>query len=56
MTTGAPRHFIKTPAIWQANLEEASVNVQTKNTMKNAQLVGGIFMDFNEANSKWVRN
>jgi len=48
MTTGAPRHFIKTPAIWQANIEEASVNGPTKKTVKNVQLVGGIFMDFNE--------
>lgn len=53
---GTSETLHQTPAIWQANLNEVSVKLPTKKIVNNVQLVGGIFMDFDEANNKWARN
>lgn len=47
-TTGT---FHQTPAIWQNNQKQATVNIITKNKPVSIKLDGGIFMDADESNN-----
>ncbi len=44
----------QTPAIWEKNMKEAVVRVASPKSIKSVTLDGGIYMDFNEANNKWL--
>lgn len=50
-TTGT---FHQTPAIWQNNQKQATVNIETKNKPVSIKLDGGIFMDADETNNVLV--
>ncbi|MDP9080064.1 MAG: M1 family metallopeptidase [Bacteroidota bacterium] len=50
---GSTESFHQTPAVWQANEKQISVNIKTGKTITTAVLVGGIFMDADENNNKW---
>ncbi len=43
----------ETPAIWQANQRQATVNVPTSKTLASLTLDGGIWMDANTSNNGW---
>jgi hypothetical protein len=43
----------ETPAIWQANLKEASIKIADKKKIKSIELDGGIFMDADKSNNSW---
>ena len=53
---GTTETLHQTPAIWQTNLKEANIDVALKKPIKEVQLVGGIFKDFNDKDNKWVSN
>ncbi len=44
----------QTPAIWQANQKQATVNLKNNKTITSVVIDGGIFMDADESNNKWV--
>jgi hypothetical protein len=41
----------QTPALWKADLKNATVNIVTKKKIKSVQINGGIFMDADESNN-----
>ena len=45
--------FHQTPAIWQANPQEAKIVVPTKKPVASIALDGGIFMDANASDNQW---
>jgi len=45
--------FHQTPAIWQQNQKQATVNITPKKKVTSLQLNGGIFMDADESNNTW---
>ena len=50
---GTTERLHQTPAIWQANMKEASVKIASSKTVKSVELDGGIFMDYTPANNVW---
>ncbi len=44
----------QTPAIWQANIKEAKININSSKKIKSLALDGGIFMDANSEDNKWA--
>jgi hypothetical protein len=50
-TTGT---FHQTPIVWEHNQQAISVHINTKKTIKSVTLDGGIFMDANEKDNKWI--
>src|SRR5690606_19733106 len=42
---GTTERLHQTPAIWQANMKEASVKIASNKTVRSVALNGGIFMD-----------
>ena len=51
---GSNETFHQTPAIWQGNQKQATVNISTKKSPVSVKLDGGIFMDADESNNKWA--
>jgi hypothetical protein len=45
----------QTPSIWKANIRQATVTVATSKPVKSIGLAGGIWMDADAANDRWVR-
>ncbi len=45
--------FHQTPAIWTNDQKQATININTKNKIKNLTLDGGIYMDADESNNTW---
>jgi len=45
----------QTPSIWKSNLKQATVTVATAKPVKSIGLAGGIWMDADSANDRWVR-
>ncbi len=43
----------QTPALWKANMKEASVNIASAKTIKSVNLDGGIYMDYNPKDNVW---
>jgi hypothetical protein len=53
-TDGTSQSFHQTPAVWEKNQKQTSVNIKTTKSIKTAVLDNGIFMDANESNNKWT--
>ncbi len=41
------------PAIWETNLEQAVITIDTRKTLQQVTMDGGIFMDADTANNQW---
>jgi aminopeptidase N len=54
-TDGSTEVLHQTPAIWQADQRHATVTLAAKKTVQSIELAGGIFMDANEKDNKWVK-
>ena len=50
---GSTEKFHQTPAIWEKNQKETSVNINTKKKIKSISLDGGIYMDADTINNSW---
>lgn len=44
----------ETPAIWQANQQRATVTVPTRSNIQSLELNGGIWVDADSTNNRWV--
>jgi hypothetical protein len=51
---GGTESFHQTPAVWENNQKQISVNIKTGKVVKAAVIDGGIFMDADETNNKWT--
>jgi len=51
---GSTETLHQTPAIWQANLRQATVTVPTTKTLQSLDLEGGIWMDAHPADNHWA--
>jgi hypothetical protein len=51
---GSTESFHQTPAVWENNQKQISVNIKTGKAIKSAIIDGGIFMDADESNNKWT--
>ena len=52
---GTTENFHQTPAVWEKNEKQITVNIKTGKDVKSAELDGGIFMDADESNNKWEK-
>jgi hypothetical protein len=52
--TKEKKHF--TPAIWEKNQKQATVNITTKKKIVYVKLDNGIFMDYNEKDNNWGKS
>jgi hypothetical protein len=52
-TDGSTESFHQTPAVWQKDQKQITVNIKTSKEVKSAVLDGGIFMDADTSNNKW---
>jgi aminopeptidase N len=57
-TDGSTRSFHQTPAVWSNDQQHVSITIATDGTKKLASLVlnGGIYVDADASNNKWVAN
>lgn len=53
---GTNETFHQTPAIWQSNQKQATVNINTTKKLASLKLDGGIFMDADESNNSKKMN
>jgi hypothetical protein len=51
---GSTTNFHQTPIVWEHNEKQISLHIKTSKTIQSAVLDGGIFMDADESNNKWV--
>jgi hypothetical protein len=51
---GSTGFFHQTPIVWQHNEKQISVNISTNKIIKTVMLDGGIFLDADESNNKWL--
>ncbi|MDE3253966.1 MAG: M1 family peptidase, partial [Bacteroidota bacterium] len=52
-TDGSTETKHLSPAIWEANLQEAKISIDTRKTLNLVTMDGGIYMDANMANNQW---
>ncbi|GAB2985812.1 M1 family metallopeptidase [Mucilaginibacter puniceus] len=45
----------QTPAVWEANQKQATINLKNNKTVTAVELDGGIFMDADVSNNKWSK-
>ncbi|WP_295791630.1 M1 family metallopeptidase [Mucilaginibacter sp.] len=50
---GSTENFHQTPAVWEKDQKQITVNIKTVKEVKSAVLDGGIFMDADTTNNKW---
>lgn len=50
---GSKETFHQTPAIWETDLNNASITINAGKKIKSIQLDGGIYMDADESNNVW---
>ncbi|HVT85612.1 MAG TPA: M1 family metallopeptidase [Chitinophagaceae bacterium] len=50
---GSTEQFHQTPAIWEKDQKQTTVNITAKKKIKSVKLDGGIFMDADESNNSW---
>ena len=50
---GSSETFHQTPAIWEKNMKQSTVNIKTSKKVSSISLDGGIFMDADESNNSW---
>lgn len=53
-TDGSNDTIHQTPAIWEANQQQATVAISTRKTIRTLDLDGGIWMDADTTNNKWT--
>jgi hypothetical protein len=53
---GTSETFHQTPAIWEADQKQTTVNISAKKKVTSVQLNGGIWMDADESNNVWNVN
>ncbi|HWZ15945.1 MAG TPA: M1 family metallopeptidase [Mucilaginibacter sp.] len=53
-TDGTTQSFHQTPAVWEHNQKQVEVRIKTAKTIKSVVLDGGIFMDADTSNNKWI--
>ncbi len=53
-TDGSSDTIHQTPAIWEANQQQATVAITTSKTIRSLDLDGGIWMDADTTNNKWA--
>lgn len=53
---GSSESFHQTPAVWEHDQKETSVNIKTGKAVRSLKLEGGIFMDANEKDNTWTAN
>lgn len=53
---GTTEAFHQTPIVWEKDQKLAIINIKTSKEVKSIVLDGGIFMDANEKDNKWVAN
>ena len=51
---GTTETFHQTPAVWEHNQKDISIDIKTTKAAKSITLDGGIFMDANEKDNTWV--
>ena len=51
---GTTQSIHQTPIVWQYDQKQISVHIKTNKAVKSVMLDGGIFMDADPANNKWV--
>jgi aminopeptidase N len=51
---GTTESFHQTPAVWEKDQKQITVNIKTVKSVKTAELDNGIFMDADESNNKWT--
>jgi hypothetical protein len=52
-TDGSTASFHQTPAIWNIQSKETTVQLPTKKKIQTLRLDGGVFMDADESNNSW---
>jgi hypothetical protein len=52
---GTSETFHQTPAIWQANLQKATVTIPARKTVSSVALDHGIWMDADPSNDSWKK-
>ncbi|NML21377.1 M1 family metallopeptidase [Pseudoflavitalea sp. G-6-1-2] len=52
-TDGSKAALHQTPAIWQANQQQAKLSIKTNKTIAALKLDGNIFMDGNDSDNEW---
>ncbi|WP_114936687.1 M1 family metallopeptidase [Mucilaginibacter endophyticus] len=50
---GSTESIHQTPAVWEKNQKQISVDIKTAKAIKSVTLDGGIFMDADESNNTW---
>ena len=50
---GTSETFHQTPAIWQKDQKQTTINIAVKKKVQSITLDGGIFMDADESNNSW---
>jgi hypothetical protein len=50
---GSAESIHQSPAVWEKNQKQISVDIKTTKTIKSVTLNGGIFMDADESNNTW---
>ncbi|HXB93457.1 MAG TPA: M1 family metallopeptidase [Puia sp.] len=53
---GTTESFHQTPAVWEHDQKDITVNIKTSKTAKSLTLDGGIFMDANDKDNTWMAN
>ena len=51
---GSAQTFHQTPVVWEHNQKQTFVRIKTRKAIKSVVLDGGIFMDADESNNKWM--
>jgi hypothetical protein len=51
---GTTQFFHQTPAVWEHNQKQIEIRIKTTKTIKSVVLDGGIFMDADTSNNKWI--
>ncbi|GAC1312262.1 MAG: M1 family metallopeptidase [Mucilaginibacter sp.] len=53
-TDGTTQSFHQTPVVWEHNQKQVEIRIKTTKTIKSVVLDGGIFMDADTSNNKWI--
>jgi hypothetical protein len=53
-TDGTSESLHQTPGVWEKNQKQITVNIKTGKTIQSAVLDGGIFMDADLSNNKFI--
>jgi len=51
---GTTQTFHQTPGIWATNIRQASVSLAVRKPVESIALSGGIWMDADASNDRWV--